>query len=154
MSSVFVTHNNMIVLQWEEKGVSRLHLGILTRRQFDSSEQNLRSSPLAASVSWLIDDFRGSWIDSDLLEWLDRIAACVAAVAATRGMRRHAVVIASEMIQRLLPCLLRLDIASVWQSETTRLFDCPLKAKRWVTAEVQVADSIQETVSSKGGKDD
>ena len=122
----------MIVLQWEEKGVSRLHLGILSRRQFDSSEQNLRSSPFAVSVAWLIDDFRGSWVDLELSIWLERIAACVALVAATQGQRRHAVVVAAEMSRRLMRCLLRLDIASVWQSGTTRLFDCPLQARRWV----------------------
>jgi hypothetical protein len=122
----------MIVLQWEEKGVSRLHLGILSRRQFDASEQNLRSSPFAASVAWLIDDFRGSWVDLDLSIWLERIAACVAVVAAMHGHRRHAVVVASEMNRRLMRCLLRLDIVSVWQSGTTRLFDCPHMARRWV----------------------
>lgn len=122
----------MIVLQWEEKGVSRLHLGILSRRQFNSSEQSLRSSPFAASVAWLIDDFRGSWVDVDLSTWLERIAACVALVAATHGQRRHAVVVASGISQRLLRCLFRLGIASVWQSGMTRLFDCPLKARRWV----------------------
>ena len=122
----------MIVLQWEEQGVSRLHLGVLSRRQFNSSEQNWRSSPFAASVAWLIDDFRGSWVDRDLSTCLERIAACVALVAATHGQRRHAVVVAAEMSRRLLRGLLRLDIASVWQSGTTRLFDCPLEARRWV----------------------
>ncbi len=132
MGKGFVTQNNMIVLQWEEKGVSRLHLGVLSRRQFDASEQNLRSSPLAASVAWLIDDFRGSWVDLELSIWLEQIAACVAVVAATHGQRRHAVVVASEMSRRLMRRLLRLDIASVWRNGTTRLFDCPLKARRWV----------------------
>lgn len=122
----------MIELQWEEQGVSRLHLGILSRRQFNASEQNLRSSPLAASVVWLIDDFRGSWVDLDLSTWLDQIAACVALVATTHGQRRHAVVVAAEMSQRLMRCLWRLDLASVWQSGTIRLFDCPLEARRWV----------------------
>lgn len=132
MGPVFVTHNNMIVLQWEGQGVSRLHLGVLSRRQFNSSEQSLRSSPFAASVAWLIDDFRGSWVDLDLSTWLERIAACVALVATTHGQRRHAVVVASETSQRLMRYLLRLDLASVWQSGTTRLFDCPFKARRWV----------------------
>ncbi|MEO0003220.1 MAG: hypothetical protein RLZZ22_912, partial [Pseudomonadota bacterium] len=83
-------------------------------------------------VAWLIDDFRGSWVDLERSAWLDRIAACVAVVAATHGQRRHAVVVASAMSRRLMRCLLRLDIAPVWQSGTTRLFDCPLEARRWV----------------------
>ena len=124
--------NKMIVLQWEEQGVSRVHLGILSRRQFDASWQSLRSTPCAASVAWLIDDFRGSWIERDLPSWLDRIAACVAAMASSCGQRRHAVVVASDLVGGLLRRLLRLDLASVRPGGTIRLFDCPLEARRWV----------------------
>lgn len=121
----------MIVLQWEETGVSRVHLGILSRRQFDASGQQLRHDSLATSVAWLVDDFRGSWIERDLSGWLDRIAACVAAVPACSGPRRHAVVVASGMVRRVLRRLLRLDLAAVRPGGMTRLFDCPLAARRW-----------------------
>ena len=72
----------MIVLQWEEQGLSRVHLGILSRRQFDASEHSLRGSPVAASLAWLIDDFRGSWVDLERSAWLEQMAACLAVAAA------------------------------------------------------------------------
>ncbi len=123
----------MIVLQWEEQGLSRVHLGILSRRQFDASEHSLRGSPVAASLAWLIDDFRGSWVDLERSAWLEQMAACLAVAAAAHAHRRHAVVVVSEVSQRLMRYLRRVDIAQAWPGcAVTRLFDCPLQARRWV----------------------
>ncbi len=116
--------NIMIVHQWEEQGVRRLHLGILTRRQFDLSDRRLRGTPGAGQPGWLIDDFSGSWIDSDPLTWLKLVSYCVAAVAAAPGRQRHAVVLPPAMLERLASSVQGAD-------EAFRLFDCPAQAMQW-----------------------
>ena len=115
----------MITYQWEEAGVSRLHLGILELRQLTLSESYRRRPPLGGPLLWLLDDFRGSWIEPDPLAWLARIEACVATSLAGLSLQRHAIVLPRTMLEALA------DRLRTSGSAIVRLFDRADEARQW-----------------------
>lgn len=112
----------MIVHQWGEAGASRIHLGILSRRQFELSEQSRRTRAL----TWLLDDFRGSWIEPDPQSWLSQIQDCVKSVSAGPALQRHAIVLPVSMTAAL-ECLAADRAAGI-----VCLFDSAVDAGLWV----------------------
>lgn len=118
----------MIAHQWESAGVSRMHLGILDLRQFEISERSRLRLPQGQAPIWLLDDFRGSWVEPDPQAWLARVRDCAASVLAGPVPQWHAVVLSESMVEALSG-LLR---ASGWPAGRLRLFDCAVEARQWL----------------------
>ncbi len=121
----------MIAHQWNDTGVSRMHLGILGGRQFEISEQGRLRSLQGQPQLWLLDDFRGSWIGPDPQAWLARTRDCVASVLAGNALQRYAVVLPTAMIEAL-SCMPGIPAGAA--AGVIRLFYCAVEARRWACA--------------------
>ena len=120
----------MIAHQWETAGVSRVHLGLLRVRQFEISERGRLKLPQAQAQRWLLDDFRGSWVEPDPQAWLVRVRDCIAAVLAGPAPQRHAVVLPTAMVEALSGLLK----APGGPAGTFGLFDCAVEARHWASS--------------------